>query len=145
MNWGYRIIVVFVLFAAGILTLVTKSINTKVDMVTNDYYAEELKYQQVIDGRKQAGQLSAPVKIGQSDSQIQFTFPPEMQGRQLSGNILFYKASDSRKDLTVPLHSNVEGLVAISKQHLGKGSYQVKLEWDADGKHYFQEDNISVN
>ena len=43
MNWGHKIIIVFVVFAAGILTLVTKSMRTRVDMVTPDYYGEELK------------------------------------------------------------------------------------------------------
>ena len=144
MNWGHKIIIVFVLFAAGILTLVIKSINTKVDMVTNDYYAEELKYQQVIDGREQAALLSAPVKIGQTNSKIVVTFPPEMQGHRLTGQVLFYRASDSRQDVTVPLHTDLDGLVMISKQHFQKGSYQVKLQWEAAGKKYFQEDNISV-
>ncbi|WP_343689660.1 FixH family protein [Chitinophaga sp.] len=145
MNWGHSIIVVFVLFAAGILTLVTKSMHAHVEMVNNDYYAEELKYQQVIDGRKEAALLSAPVRIDQAGDQIAITFPPEMQGTPLSGKIYFYKAADSRQDVTVPLRSGVEGTVSISKQKLSKGQYQVQMEWDANGKHYFQEENISVN
>lgn len=145
MNWGHSIIVVFSLFAIGIITMVTKSMRAHVEMVSNDYYGDELKYQEVIDGRKHAELLSAPVQIGQSADQIQVTFPPEMQGTPLSGRIFFYKAADSRQDVTVPLRSGVEGTVAISKQKLSKGDYQIKLEWDANGKHYFQEDNISVN
>lgn len=145
MNWGHSIIVVFSLFAVGIITMVTKSMRAHVEMVSNDYYGDELKYQEVIDGRKQAQLLSAPVKIGQSDDHIQVTFPPEMQGTPLSGKIYFYKAADSRQDVTVPLRSGIEGTVAISKQKLSKGDYQVQLEWDANGKHYFQEEKISVN
>jgi hypothetical protein len=145
MNWGHSIIIVFSLFAVGIITMVTKSMRAHVEMVSNDYYGDELKYQEVIDGRKQAQLLSAPVQIAQSDDQIQVTFPPEMQHTPLSGKIYFYKAADSRQDVTVPLRAGVEGTVAISKQKLSKGDYQVQLEWDANGKHYFQEEKISVN
>lgn len=78
MNWGHKIIIVFILFAAGILTLVTKSMHTRIDMVTPDYYAEELKYQQVIDGRREAQSLSAPVSINQSVQSIGVLFPAEI-------------------------------------------------------------------
>ena len=49
MNWGYKILLVFAVFVAGILFLVYKSSNQKMDLVTTDYYEKELKYQQKID------------------------------------------------------------------------------------------------
>lgn len=145
MNWGHKIIIVFVLFAAGILTLVTKSMRTRIDMVTPDYYAEELKYQQVIDGRREALNLSAPVSINQSDESIGLLFPSEMHGVSLKGNVLFYRASDSRQDITVPLQPDESGLLLVNKNRFSKGNYRVQLQWEARGKTYYQESFVTVN
>ncbi|MCF6401827.1 FixH family protein [Chitinophaga filiformis] len=145
MNWGHKIIIVFILFAAGILTLVTKSMRTRIDMVTPNYYAEELKYQQVIDGRREALSLSAPVSINQSDKAVGILFPAEMQGISLTGKVLFYRASDSRQDVSVPLQPNENGLVLVSKERFQKGNYRVQLQWEAKGKSYYQESFVTVN
>jgi hypothetical protein len=145
MNWGHKIIIVFILFAAGILTLVTKSMRTRIDMVTSNYYAEELKYQQVIDGRRAALSLSAPVAINQSDKSVGLLFPSEMQGIPLKGNVLFYRASDSRRDISLPLEPDENGLLLVSKERFQKGNYQVQLQWEAKGKSYYQESFVTVN
>ncbi|PWV53937.1 FixH family protein [Chitinophaga sp. S165] len=145
MNWGHKIIIVFVLFAAGILTLVTKSMRTRIDMVTSDYYAEELKYQQVIDGRREALSLSTPVSINQSDNAVGILFPAEMQGIPLKGNVLFYRAADSRQDISLPLQPDESGLILVNKKRFRKGSYRVKLQWEAKGKSYYQESFVTVN
>ncbi len=145
MNWGHKIIIVFILFAAGILTLVTKSMNTRIDMVTPDYYAEELKYQQVIDGRREAQALSTPVSINQSVQSIGVLFPAEMHGITLKGTVLFYRASDSRQDVSVPLKTDENGLMLVSKRSFRKGNYRVQLQWEAGGKNYFQENLVTIN
>jgi hypothetical protein len=142
MNWGHKIIIVFTLFAAGILTMVTKSMHTRIDLVTPDYYGEELKYQQVIDGRTQALNLSSPVMISQQANTITLAFPKEMQDVPLSGNVLFYRASDSGQDITVPVNS---GMLTVDKNRLHKGSYKVQLQWQANGKRYYQENAVMVN
>ena len=144
MHWGHKIIIVFILFAAGILTLVTKSMRTKIDLVTPDYYGEELKYQQVIDGHQQVLNLSSPVKISQSAETVTLAFPAEMQDIPLTGNILFYRASNSAQDVSIPLQ-NQNGLLILDKNRLQKGSYRIQLTWQANGKKYFQENAMMVN
>ena len=53
MNWGYKILLVYLIFILGILFMVFKSSTQKTDLVTTDYYAKELKYQEKIDEMKQ--------------------------------------------------------------------------------------------
>jgi nitrogen fixation protein FixH len=141
MNWGHKIIIVFVLFAAGILTLVTKSIQTKIDMVTPDYYADELKYQQVIDGRQATAALSAPARITREANDITIVMPPEMQHQPLKGKVLFYRASDSRMDVALALTG---GRLSVPGKRFRKGHYTVQLQWEAAGKQYFQETDLNI-
>lgn len=139
MNWGHKIILVFIVFAAGILTLVIKSMRTRIDMATTDYYAAEIKYQQNIDAQQNAKRLSIPVNISQLADSIEITFPPEMQDKTLAGSVHFYRPSDSRRDFTLPLHLNEAGKLLVSRQLFEKGNYQVKIQWEADSASFFQE------
>ncbi|MFB6455935.1 FixH family protein [Chitinophaga sp. Hz27] len=145
MNWGYKIIIVFTLFAVGMLTLVTKSMRTKIDMVTNDYYSEELKYQDIIEGRNNAGRLSAPVKVTQPGETVSITMPEELIGRAIKGNISFYRPSDSNKDFAVPLQPDHNGNQTVAREKFIRGNYRVKIQWEMDNKQYYQEEVLHIN
>lgn len=144
MNWGHSIIIVFVLFAAGILTLVTRSMQTRIDMVTPDYYAEEIKYQSTIDARNNTGGLSAPVSIRQPGDSIEITFPGEMKGAPLEGKVHFYRPSDSRRDFILPLQLDDAGKLLVNRSQFDRGPYRIKMQWQLDGKSYFQETQFYV-
>lgn len=141
MNWGHKIIIVFTLFAAGMLTLVIKSMRTRVDMVTADYYAEELKYQQNIDARQQAKRLTAPVSIAQASDSLEITFPPECAA--VTGEVVFYRPSDSRRDFTMPLALK-DGKLRVSRDRFDRGNYRIRCSWKMEGTPYFQETQFFV-
>ncbi|SHL90402.1 FixH protein [Chitinophaga jiangningensis] len=145
MNWGHSIIIVFVLFAAGILTLVTKSMRTKIDMVTKDYYSEELKYQEVIEGRTNAGSLSSLVKITQPAAAVAIQVPQELVGTPLTGTVNFYRPSDSGKDFSVPLNPDGTGTQIVGREKFIRGNYRVKVSWEMNNKPYYQEQVIHIN
>lgn len=139
MNWGHSIIIVFTLFAAGMMTLVIKSMRTRIDMVTPDYYGAELKYQQVIDGQENSSRLSAPVTVEQEGPLVALSFPAELKGRSLKGQVLFYRPADAGRDMAVPLKLDGDGRLLVDRHHFKTGRYQVKMQWEMDGKPYFQE------
>ena len=41
-NWGTKLILVFSLFVAGMITLVVMSMKQKVQLVAKDYYKEQI-------------------------------------------------------------------------------------------------------
>lgn len=145
MNWGYKIIIVFIVFATGMLTMVTKSLRTKIDMVTPDYYKEELKYQQVIDGKQNAFKLSAPVSISQPSSAVVLTFPSEMRDTGLKGQLTFYRPSDAGKDINVPLKIDSSGQQLVDKQLFTRGLYKVKVQWSMHDQPFYMEEVITIN
>ncbi len=145
MNWGHKIILVFVIFAAGILTLVTRSMRTKIDMVTKDYYSEELKYQEVIEGRNNANALSAPVKVSQPEETVNISMPHELIGQTFNGTITFYRPSDSGKDFEVPLQPDNSGNQTVERDKFVRGNYRVKIRWEMNNKPYYQEQVLHIN
>lgn len=144
MSWGNRLLLVFVAFAALIGTLVYKAMNTRFELVTKDYYKEELRYQQKIDGARNAAVLS-PVALQQNQDFVTVVMPAELKNKSVTGELLFYCGSDADRDLQVPLQLNAEGEQLVSKRKLRQGNYLVKLRWQESGNSYYTEKQLQVN
>jgi hypothetical protein len=144
MSWGNKLLIVFIAFAALIGTLVYKAVNTRFDLVTNDYYKDELHYQDQIDGIQNANALS-DVTIFQDESTISVALPKEMKGKSVEGTAWFYCKTDAQRDRKFPLHLNEEAQQLIEKNKLLKNVYTLKLQWKADNKNYYIEKIVTVN
>ena len=144
MNWGHKLIATFAVFAAGIFFLVYKSMHTNYELVSKEYYKDELSYQDVIDGVKSANALSSQVKIIQCDGSIIVEMPTEMKNRRISGNIWFYCASDAKKDRHIPIETNEKAIQHIQTKTFQPGNYTVKFDWMSDNKHYYSEQPFTI-
>jgi len=143
MNWGNKLILVFVAFALLIGTLVYKATHTKFELVSKDYYKDELKYQEKIDGINNSNQLSE-IEVAQNDSTVVLTFPKEITNGNISGEALFYSITAAEKDRTIPIVVNNNKQQVIAKNRLLKANYKVKLTWKANNKNYYSEKDITV-
>jgi hypothetical protein len=141
MNWGYKILFVYIAFVAGILLMVFKSSIQKRDLVTEDYYAKELKYQERIDAEKRTQVLSASVKYEIINRQLLISFPKEFSGKTISGTILLYCPSDNNKDFEQPF-STAAGTFTMQLPVKNKGSHKVQISWKADSNSYYFENKL---
>jgi hypothetical protein len=144
MNWGHRLTLVFVVFASGMLYLAYRSMHINTDLVTKEYYKDELRYQDVIDGTKSANALSSKVRITQQDEIIFVQLPGEMKNGKVSGNIWFYCAADAKKDRHIPIEMNTEALQQINRKIFLPGRYTVKFDWTSNHKHYYSEEPFII-
>ncbi len=144
MSWGNRLLIVFVVFAGLMLTMVYLAVNTKFELVTKDYYKEELRYQDKIDGVNNANKLSA-VAVSQDDSFLLLNMPQELKGLKSAGEIWFYCSNDETKDKKLLLELDESGRQVIKKDKISKGNYQMKLTWTAGGNAYYHEQMLTIN
>lgn len=143
-NWGHKLIVVFLLFGGLISYLVYRSVTTSFDLVSKEYYKEELAYQQVIDGTRRANLLSSqPVILQQNDSLV-IRFPDEMKAGVLKGTAWFYYAPDERRDRRLILQSKGENEMKFSDAVFLPGNYTAKISWQNGGLQYYVEQSISI-
>ena len=119
---------VYVAFVAGILFLVYKSSNQKIDLVTTDYYAKELKYQQRIDETKRVDSLSESVKYEIKGNKFIVIFPKDFSGKALSGEVVLYCPSDEDKDVKQNF-SVLDTTVTVPIHEAYKGFYELHLSW----------------
>jgi hypothetical protein len=141
LSWGHKIAATYLVFVAGMVFLVFKANNEKFDLVTNDYYGAELKYQEVIDQAANATALSAPVVVEKNGTELTIRFPSEMNARKKEIDFYLYCPSDEKRDFRKSLNVNeVEFKQAIPAGF--SGLYEIKLTWITDGKKYYHEEKI---
>ncbi len=143
MNWGYKILFVFIAFAAMISYMVIRSFQSNFELVENDYYKSELVYQKIIDGTGRANALSHLPEIIQSGKEISLQMPEEMKDKLLSGSILFYCAYDSKKDKKILLSTDKNGIQVLTHV-LTPGNYTIKIDWNKEGKNYYSEKKVTI-
>jgi nitrogen fixation protein FixH len=141
MNWGHKIAITFTLFAVGILWLVFKSMNQKIDLVTTDYYAKELKYQEKIDAKQRTAALDENVKHEIKNGLMEITLPKQFGASQANGSVLLYCPVDGTKDIQKNF-STAGGKIIINVPSANKGLHELQVSWEAEGKTYYYEEKI---
>lgn len=144
LNWGHKLVIVFILFGTMIGYLVYRSVTTSYDLVSKEYYKDELAYQQVIDGTKRAGELSSAVTVAQEDDDIVIRFPDEMKKGSIKGQAWFYYAPDAQRDRKLPLESVGETEFRFGRSVFLPGNYTVKISWENEGVQYYSQLNTII-
>jgi hypothetical protein len=143
MNWGHKIIIVYAVFVAGMLFLAFKSSKQNTDLVTEDYYAKELVYQQKIDEIKRTSLLSEPVTVLVANHEIVLTFPKDFATKKITGQAELYCPSDEKKDKN-QVFSVSDSSVKIALPDSYHGLHYVKINWTVEGVNYYYEEKIFI-
>lgn len=145
-NWGTGIVVGMVVYMGFIITLSTKMIGSKVDLVDNNYYELGIEHEQHIERVKATKALTQPieVKVNFSAQQLELTFPHEFSNQSINGTVTLFRPADKNEDIKNPLKLDVQLQQNISLSNLSDGIWKVKLQWSADGKDYYYEKEIVI-
>ena len=142
-NWGHKILIVYLIFICGILLLAFKSSQQKFDLVQQDYYGAELKYQEVIDATKHASELGADLGVLVRGSYLQITLPPTFKKSETNGVAHLYCIADEKGDMTKQIKSN-NGELVLALLKTMKGNYTLKLRVQNKGVDYYFEKKIML-
>lgn len=139
MNWGNKIILAFVLFATFIGYMVVRAFQEDFDLVTEDYYAQEINYEQKMVRLANTETSGREVKIIQEARHVLVEFPDLLA----SGTIAFYHPSKQLFDKTFEIDLT-DGSQRIAKEGLVPGNYRININWNAEGKDFLQESKIFI-
>ena len=123
--------------------MVFKSSTQKTDLVTTDYYAKELKYQDKIDEMNRVTALSAPVEYVIKNNLLIIHFPSDFAGKKLAGEAILYCPSDENKDIQQKF-SIQDAPVEIPLSSAGSGMYELHLSWQDGSITYYFEKKIFI-
>lgn len=135
MNWGVGIAIVYILFVLGMLTLVFKSRSQKIDLVTENYYQQELAYQEEIDAKQRVEDSGCMPVIQKKSNQYQIQIPGS-KGNPIQGSLLAYCPSNKKADRLISLKPTNDGQWLLDLESLSTSQYILKLHWSKGGEIY---------
>lgn len=128
-TWGHGVAIGFTLFVVYILSFVYRSFNQNIDLVAEDYYAQEVVYQDRIDETENAKMYADLISVVKSQEQVVLEFPAEFRTNGFEGEVHFFRPSDKSLDLKFPLELNDDSQVNFPSQLFKTGRYEVKIHW----------------
>lgn len=138
-NWGFKIAATYILFMIGVIVMVVIFMNQDVELVTENYYAKELTYQNEIDKINRTNALANQLEIKKGENGINFIFPNQFNASDISGLIYFYRPSDESKDFIESIKADTTNLQSIPSNKLIRGLWKIKVEWNVGANAYLNE------
>jgi len=135
-NWGTKIAIFYCSFVAFIIFLVYLSFGQQYDLVTEDYYAEEINYQHTIDSKLRAKALNNELQASIKHKQLIIHFP--QKNELISGELECFRPSDQNLDFTTSIETKT-GSFLIPIEKFKKGKYRLKVKWIVNEVNYYQE------
>ena len=126
-----------------ILSFVYKSIAVdkyQHELVSEDYYKDELHYQEEIDKLNNAKTLETDVELTNSKEGITIEFPKNIDENQISGTITFLRLSDEKLDFTEEIQlTGHKQLIPSTK--IVSGKWIVRIEWQNRDQEYLYKES----
>jgi hypothetical protein len=142
MNWGKWIVVSFLLFAGLMTTIVTISMKQDVNLVSSQYYQDDLDFQQQLVRKNNTETLLVKPEIIITEKKLQVNFPKETYVE--SGVIKLFRPSTDKLDQNFVLQPSKESMQVFILKTLDRGAYRVKMTWRVGDKEYYLEKFVVV-
>jgi len=144
MNWGHKIALVIIAFIITMLGMVYFASLQTNEMFDDNYYAKELKYQELIDASGRLKAISKEPLVTQEKERLLIKIPEHLYNNVKNSSVSLLKNSDQLKDIEQTLQPDSSGIHFISKSILSKGFYIVRVKWENDSILYYAEQNIQI-
>lgn len=138
MNWPTGIILAIISFMIFILSFVYKSIaidRYQHELVSEDYYRDELHYQEEINKLNNSNTLEKDIELSNSEKGIVVKFPEDIAQDEISGVIRFQRLSNIKLDFSQEIR--LEGHEQlIPDEKLVSGKWSIRVEWNHGEEEY---------
>lgn len=138
LNWGQSLAIVLFLFVVFIGSFVYKTLFVaKYDhaLVSEEYYKEELHYQEEIDRLNKAQKLTENVTIQTNTKGITIQFPNSLDYKNITAQLKLIRNANTTFDIEKELKLDSLSYLIPDKE-LVKGRYSLKLIWTINDNSY---------
>ena len=144
MHWGNKIILSFIIFALLIFGMAYICFQQEIYLVAPDYYQQEIAYQEHIEKTKNSQSLTQPLTLEYQagSGYIVLTFPESVKSSDIRGEVHFFRPSNARLDIKMPVKVQKDQRQVIDIQTLQKGLWRVKIHWSTPEAEYYDEKRL---
>jgi len=140
-NWGHGITIFILLFMAFIITLVVKTFSGNADLVQDDYYEQEVLYNDKKESIHNYKSLDFKITIEQNPSGIEIIFPNNYSIN--NGHVQFYRPDDKSLDMNYDLKLDSTFIMTLPYEDFKVGRYEVNINWKKDDVAYLHQSEIT--
>lgn len=141
MDWGKGITITLILFVSLMVGLVIICVRQDdIHLVTQNYYEEEINYQEKIEEIGNANSLDYKVLV--YDNQLKKVDLQLPVGSK--GTLHLFRPSDARLDQKITFDVTNLNANAFDLKSLKPGYWKLKLTWSENGVDYFHEEKINI-
>lgn len=140
MNWGKGIIVALALFVGFILFLVITLMRQDVDLVSEDYYKQEIDYEARIQKEQNGLNSAAKIKIVDQKSFVIIQLPDNIALTNVLVNLK--RPNDEKLDKSFKIEGTKTFM--LPKASLEKGKYDLTIEYTIDKKDCLLQQKIII-
>jgi hypothetical protein len=143
-NWGTAIVIAFIGFISFILYFViSMSTNKELnhDLVSEDYYQQELKYQDDINKIENAKKLATNLSYKKTENGLLIHFPEDLDFKNIKGKVFLYRPSNKQLDFEVLISLSNYNLL-IPDNRLLDGRWNIKIDWKHNNQSYMYKTNV---
>jgi len=141
LNWGHKIAIVYTVFVGFMVFMLILSMQEDHELVTQDYYEQELQVQKKINASKNLGDAGFEVEITPADGEVLIYIKGMDSPENTIGKVNLYKPDDASLDESISLKLNEAGQMTFTPK--GKqGRYIVSLDFEIDGVPFYREKDI---
>jgi hypothetical protein len=143
-TWGNAIFLVMTAFVLLMTSFMIRAASNQEELVAENYYEQEIAYQGEIDKLNTSGALSRPVAMEVAEGSLVITFPDEVKGLTITGELYLQRPSDSRADAHITITLDAAGCMVVPLNGRMKGAYNAVLDWKAGTVSYLSKDRIHI-
>lgn len=139
MNWGFGVVVAFILFIAFIMYFVISMGTDKkynYDLVSDDYYKNELKLQGNIDALENAKTLEQDVRFEKVKEGVKILFPKSLDYKKINGKVFLYRPSNKQLDFEMPIALSDSSYLLMPDKRLLDGRWNIIVDWTYNEQRY---------
>jgi len=142
--WPIGIVLTLLLFFAGTIGLVVMACNQMSDLVSPNYYEDEVRFQKQMDRVERVSRLEAKARVTYNAAarQIRIALPAGHAGAQ--GSVQLYRPSAAGLDRQWDLRIDANGVQCIDTTGLRTGLWKVRVNWTVGGSDYFLDQKVVV-
>ena len=145
-TWGHAAIAIPVTIVVVFTTVLILSMadKRKTELVSEDYYAREIQFQDQLDRVKNALELKTDFTWEKVDGFWVLGLKGDFDPQEVNGVVTMYRPSDSTLDFDIPIALEVNSTQKIDGSLFQSGKYQVQVKWTVNGKDCYLEKNVFI-
>ena len=144
MVWPIGIMVTYGIFMLFMFSYFAFSQSIGVDLIADNYYEQQIAYQNQIDRLERTNALPVRPQIffDAGAQEVNVVFDHSLRPDADGGRIMMVRPSNAAMDFAMPLRLNADGVQKFKNLRLRTGLWKAKIQWEMDSVEYFMEETI---